>query len=332
MSLKELHSKLIGIQLTHLWNQWTALGVAGYGIENGRIIDPEALLLFTLETARYDARLYDEVLDWCSTNGEFLSIPRIKSLLKRFSVERQIAAMAELVSSKTRTQKWKKLIDSGKSMTSEPLFLNSTTGEPLPIIGEPDTIHSSHGLFRSKCVLRGYSQPFPPDAIGALILKLRALMGVTVRCEILVSLIDGSEKHPSQIARETDYYQKTVQDTISEMVQSAFLSRRTHGREKRYCLEQSFRTLILSGRAIKLIPWNFLYELLGRLNNSIRIASEKGISSPTAFVLCQKEIAHSENELISAGYSRDVLRVQKIEDLPAIIGRLLDPLSSMEHS
>ncbi|NLE00596.1 MAG: hypothetical protein GX640_12055, partial [Fibrobacter sp.] len=76
MSLKELHSKLIDIQLTHLWNQWTQLGVSGYGKKSSHIIDPEALLLYSLEITRYDARLYDEILDWCFVNGEFLSIPR----------------------------------------------------------------------------------------------------------------------------------------------------------------------------------------------------------------------------------------------------------------
>ncbi|MBN1981670.1 MAG: hypothetical protein JW795_09070 [Chitinivibrionales bacterium] len=323
MSLQELHSQLIDIQLTHLWNQWTVLGVAGYAGKSSRIIDPEALLLFTLETARFDARLYDEVLDWCTTNGMFLSIPRIKSLLKRFSVQRQVAALAELVSVRTRTQKWKTLADSGKSMTTEPLFLNGITGQPFPIVGESDPVHFAHGLLRSKCVLRKHSLPFPSEEIGSLILKLRALIGVTVRCEIIVSLLDGSEKHPSRIARETDYYQKTVQDTISEMVRSAFLTQRAQGREKLYHLEQPLRALILNGRSIKLTPWILLYELLGRLNATVNSASQKGISFQTTLVLCQKEIARSENGLISAGYSRDVISLKNVEELPVKIERLL---------
>jgi len=85
------NSELIDIQLTHLWNQWSVLGVAGYNRANSHIVDPESLLLFTLKTARYDARLYDEVVGWCSVNGELLSIPRIKSLLKIFTVERRKA-------------------------------------------------------------------------------------------------------------------------------------------------------------------------------------------------------------------------------------------------
>lgn len=323
MLLKKLHSELIDIQLTHLWNQWSILGVAGYKSTNSNIIDPESLLLFSLETACYDARLYDEVLDWCSINGEFLSIPRIKSLFKTFHVESHIGALAEMLSSKTRTQKWKKLIDTGKTQSSESLFLNISSGKVLPVIGEPDGIYKRHGIIRSESIQRGHSHYFPPEELGALVLKLRALNGVTVRCEIIVSLLDGSEKHPSQIARETVYYQKTVQDTISEMVRSGFLFQRTQGREKRYCLEESFRTFITGGRPVKLIAWNVLYDMLNRINNTVLIASQKGLSCETALVLCRKEIERSENQLLLSGYSRKVLHLDKIEELPEMIKILL---------
>jgi hypothetical protein len=325
MSLKELHNELIDIQLTHLWNQWSVLGVAGYNSANSHIIDPESLLLFTLGTARYDARLYDEVIDWCSVNGELLSIPRIKSLLKMFTVKKHIGALAELLSSKTRTQKWKKLVPAGNPESPEPLFMNIASDKPLPVIGEPDVIYERHGLSRSRSMLRGLSNPIPTEELGGLVLRLRALTGVTVRCEIITALLDGSEKHPSQIARETIYYQKTVQDTISEMVRSGYLHQRTHGREKRYSLEASFRNFITGGRPVKFIPWVFLYDLLNRINSTVLIAFQKGLSPQAALVLCHREIEHSENQLFSAGYNRESLRLKKIEELPKMIGMLLAP-------
>lgn len=323
MSLIELHNKLLNIQLSHLWNQWSVLGVAGYSSTKSTIIDPESLLLYSLDIARYDARLYDEILDWCSVNGEFLSIPRIKSLLKRFPVDRQIAALAEIISSNTRTKKWNKLLDIGRSQKTEPLFLHIETGEPLPCFGEIDTAHAHHGLQRTTCILRGYSHHFPPNATEALILKLRALAGITVRCDIIAALLDGSEKHPSQIARETDYYQKTVQDTISEMVRSEYLTQRTHGREKRYCLAASFRTFICSGQTIKLMPWNVVYELLVTLNKTLLITAQKALSPETALVLCRKEITQCEDQLLSTGFKREALRLPTLEALPDLVGMWL---------
>ena len=82
--------------LEHLWGQWSALGVAGYGAADGRIIDPEALLLCSLDQARHDARLFDAILDWCRVNGSLLAIPRLKALRTRHPAARPLAALAEL--------------------------------------------------------------------------------------------------------------------------------------------------------------------------------------------------------------------------------------------
>ena len=51
--------------LTFLWKQWSVLGVAG-GTRAEKmdwIIDPEALLVFSLEISRYEPRLFDEILN-----------------------------------------------------------------------------------------------------------------------------------------------------------------------------------------------------------------------------------------------------------------------------
>lgn len=44
--------------------------------------DPEALLLFTLEVARADARLFDEVLDWLALNERLVSVQRLRNLYR----------------------------------------------------------------------------------------------------------------------------------------------------------------------------------------------------------------------------------------------------------
>jgi hypothetical protein len=51
--------------LDFLWRQWSALGVAGGArTEESWVIDPEALLIFSLQITRYEPRLFDEILDW----------------------------------------------------------------------------------------------------------------------------------------------------------------------------------------------------------------------------------------------------------------------------
>jgi hypothetical protein len=47
------------------------------------------------------------------------------------------------------------------------------------------------------------------------------------------------------------------------------------------------------------------------------------LSPEIALVLWRKEIEQSSNQLLSAGYMRDDLRLEKIEELPKMISMLL---------
>ncbi len=258
MSLKNLRNNLLETQLSFLWNCWSSLGIAGYEEQRlTSIIDPEALLLYTLDIARYDNRLYDELFDWCKVNGQFLSIARIKSLLKKNKgVERQVGVLAALISQQTHNKKWATLKKMGSNPSNTNHLFSLKDGSALPIINTPDPLFLSYGLLRDQQVLRSYSHPFDPSKASAFILKLRSLMGISVRCEIITALMDGSEKNPSLIAREMGYYQKTVQDTIIEMVYSGIVSTRQNGREKLYRLEPHFIASFELAEDIAIPSWS----------------------------------------------------------------------------
>ncbi len=73
--------------LGFLWRQWSALGVAGPSQSVDRwMLDPEALLLATTSLGR-DPRLFDEVLDWLNTNGQFINLQRLQNLRYRACLE-----------------------------------------------------------------------------------------------------------------------------------------------------------------------------------------------------------------------------------------------------
>ena len=74
-SLKIFRDEYLELLLDFLWQEWSALGVAGQKKDPCRhVIDPEALLLFTCSLGRYDQRLFDEVMDWLTTNGRFINV------------------------------------------------------------------------------------------------------------------------------------------------------------------------------------------------------------------------------------------------------------------
>ena len=68
--------------------------------------------------------------------------------------------------------------------------------------------------------MRGYSQAFDVQNPACLLIRLRALLGINARAEILCLLASAQEMHPSEAARMTGYYQKTIQTTLVEMAQS----------------------------------------------------------------------------------------------------------------
>src|SRR5580658_4780659 len=88
MLLKDFRAALLDHLLTFLWGQWTALGVLGVSrAEEKWIIDPEPLLIISLELGRYEPRLFDEILAWLEVNGERLDTARLRRLLAKQDVD-----------------------------------------------------------------------------------------------------------------------------------------------------------------------------------------------------------------------------------------------------
>ena len=70
-------------------DQWSQMGVS---VPSARpddmwAQDPEALLVFTLDVGRGDARLFDEVLDWLRVIGAMISGRRLNRLAHRDGLE-----------------------------------------------------------------------------------------------------------------------------------------------------------------------------------------------------------------------------------------------------
>src|SRR6266516_4567845 len=240
-SLKTFKGEFQTLLLDFLWRQWSALGVAGQGQRgDDRIIDLEALFLFTCTIGRYDARLFDEMLDWLQTNGWLINVMRLKRVVRRekFAGERVLAAVAGLLAKGAHAPKWKQLAASVRPpFAAEGLFF-AEDGRPLPVLGEPEHLFARYGWQRGPLRLRGYSQEFRPTETGNLALQLRALFGINVRCEILMYLLTHDAAHPSHVAREAYYFERAVQGTLVDMSRSGVIQVRASNREKHYWINR----------------------------------------------------------------------------------------------
>jgi hypothetical protein len=84
MKAASLRDEIVADCIGLAWDQWSQLGLSGAAParREERAADPEALLLFTLEIGRDDPRLFDEVLDWLSVNEQFVSVQRLRNLVR----------------------------------------------------------------------------------------------------------------------------------------------------------------------------------------------------------------------------------------------------------
>jgi hypothetical protein len=265
-SLKKFRESLLSRLLDFLWDRWSDLGVAGdVRREDDRIVDPEALLLFSFTVARFDARLFDEILDWLTVNGAFLNVQRLQNLIKSygFSGGPALSAATRLLQ-KTGPYRLKwKMIAAAYQASGEPLF-RFPTGAPLPLPPAPDATFATCGLLRGVVRLRGKSKPFFDRDPSSLILRLRGLFGVSVRSELLALLAAKEETYPSEAARQTGYYQRSVLDALNEMERSGAVRCVAVGKTKRYRLTPGILDTLLmpEGKRPCWVSWGPLFRAL----------------------------------------------------------------------
>lgn len=184
-----------------------------------------------------------------------MNVQRLQNLVKQFDFQAkaELSAVAELLGQRSSVAlKWKKLATKYSHDRESPLFYMKD-GRPMPSPNDYDEIFHRHGLLRPPVKNRGLSQLFPTEGMPTLLLRLRALLGVNIRCEILCLLGSVDEIHSSLIARLIRQNPRSTQNVLAEMVHSGVVQVRTSAREKRYSL--TLVTLDALLRPEGLTPW-----------------------------------------------------------------------------
>jgi hypothetical protein len=308
MSLNEFNANLKKYLVHFLWRQWAQLGLAAASVEkkDGWIIDPEALWLFSATFARYDARLFDEILDWISKNAAFINIPRLKSLARRFGFDEMnvVAAMAAEVSQKKSRLNWR-FSKTEKKGDATPLFLDMSE-EPLPDFGPCDDTFLQFGFKRGKVELRGLSRQFNAVMPECALLRLRALFGITARAETVLYLLTHDMAHPSHIARETGFSQKNVQDTLVDMSASGLVHpAKLKGRMKMYFMKKEHRAPFLyqSESSPQWITWSPVFRGLQILSKGVSKISSQPMSELLKAAELRRLFGEVQSKFEQAGFA-----------------------------
>ena len=240
MFQKDFRSIFLENILNFLWRQWSALGVLGEaGTEDPWVIDPEPLILFTLEMARYDPRLFDEVLDWLVTNGGWIDLQRLRGILreKNETTIRLIGATATFLVEESDERKWRNIANFCKSglkadsFKRQPLFW-SREGKKFPPSPDPDSTFLSCGFDRPKIKPRGLTREVPITSHRTLRFQLRALFGVGSRAECLAYLLTHDAGHPSEVAKAIGLSIRGTQDALIDLSRSGLVLTRIKGKRK----------------------------------------------------------------------------------------------------
>jgi hypothetical protein len=273
MTPSQLHRMLLDSLIDLAWGQWTALGVAGVGRVPCAIVDPEALLVATMSIGRWDARLFDESLDWAAVNNAIVDAARLRRLARDSSPEqRRLVAVLARLASQGETRGGLKRVEtdliareSRADYSVQPLF-RSTSSAPQDWAGA-DEAFASAGFQRPAPELRGMSRRPDTSHPACLRFKARALVGIGPRAEVLSYLWTHDWAHGRLIAERGAYTQSTVAEYLAALCTARLAEKRIDGRRTEYRLVEALRSI---GRPEpRYVAWDRVWPALTRLLDSL---------------------------------------------------------------
>lgn len=279
--------------LNFLWRQWSALGVLGEArTHDPWVLDPEPMLLFTLQMGRYEPRIFDEVMDWLVVNGSWIDIQRLRGILreKDETTKNLTGAAAAFLMKEADERKWKNLSRSCRSQVfngssnGQPLFFEKD-GKPHPISNEPDPDFFSYGFNRPQMTVRRMTRQVPITSHNTLRFLLRALFGLGSRAECLVYLLTHDGGHPSEVAKAIGISVRATQDALIELSRSGLVLTRVLGKRKiEYWISHERWWEFLSRASITeiekpiWIDWVALFSALSKIWFALNEIGKEGIT------------------------------------------------------
>ena len=234
MSLSETRARVGSTLLDFARDEWAQMGVFMFGSRQDTWAqDPEALLLFSLEIGRNDARFFDELLDWLRVNGDIVSGRRLAALAKQDPALPIVEAAVEWAAAHGSSLR----VGSGTAAPSVepvPLFRN----EGLP--GGADDVFLSHGLLKPPTSPSGKSSAPDVDLPINFAFRLRRLLGVTARAEVVRFLLttgvpDARTLAISEAAVST---KRNANDALTSLAAAGDVTRTWVGNEARYGIDR----------------------------------------------------------------------------------------------
>jgi hypothetical protein len=331
MALWELRDKARRGFLEFTWRQWAQAGLSANVTAADRwAIDPEALIIFTIEVARRDPRLFDEMLDWLTVNRRLLSMQRLRNLTARFPVDPDlVGAVLTWAGEPVPTPR-------GLKHDQRPEHASVFSADVLSFIGEPDPAFVAHGYIRPRAIRSGKSSEPDTRLPVNLAFQLRHLFGPGSRSEvmrILLTYTDGP-LDAARISDEAGFAKRNVSDTLTSLTASRAVKARWSGNERVFIAYRTkWATLLEVGPSAAHMPafvsWVHLLpaslHILAWLEKETGTADSEYLTSSRAREL----IAHLAPSLEAAGLTPPSDQLPGTAYLPAFTDIIESLLTTM---
>lgn len=257
MTAETLRDEVVASLQALAWDQWSQLGISGAApkLREERAADPEALLLFTFEVGRSDPRLFDEALDWLALNEPLVSVHRLRNLCAG-TIDR---ALADSALDWATTARGRKRSAAGTDVVSDPADLEPLFPALPPPIGDLDPAFSNHGLSRTRLHRSGKSQaPRLHDPIS-FALRLRRLLGVGVRAEVIRALltIRAPRLSGKVITASVGFAQRNVREGLAQLHEAGVVDVANVSDDRYYSLHHQDWAALLGLATVPDLPFHY---------------------------------------------------------------------------
>lgn len=257
MTVATLRAEITEALLGLAWEQWSQMGLSGASpaSREERAADPEALLLFTLHIGRSDPRLFDEAIDWLALNTALVSTHRLRNLC----TDATDHALAEAALDRAAVARRRRSPDQTAASPPDvdmlqPLF----PGLPL-VDGTLDPAFARRGFARPPLSLSGKSQPPRLQDPINFAFRLRRLLGIGVRAEVVRVLLTIRAPRLSSgvITAAAGFAQRNVREGLAQLHEAGVIDVVRVSDDRHYSIHDADWATLLRLPSTPALPFHY---------------------------------------------------------------------------
>jgi hypothetical protein len=285
MDLPRLSHHLREELIAFTWGQWSQMGLLTTRQERSPWAqDPEALIVFTLEVARGEPRLFDELMDWALLNEPLLSVRRLRAMCIDDTDQMLVTAALEWLASQRPRARLQSGGGTPATATLQPLFRAEGPA------GEIEASFAVAGLRRAPLSPSHKSRPPDPTQPINLAFRLRQILGVGIRAETIRVLlgIGAPWVTAAVLARATCYSKRNVHDALAGLTNAQVVSAVSVGGEQRYAAERHKWAALLGIEPGQLPIHRDWPQLLSALRRILRWSEQAELASLSDYLIASR--------------------------------------------